>query len=98
MDETKKTMNEQKPQPQVLIKHKEVQSVQAFAAMLEKMAQKLKQEGKFTFVQGTEQVEVAPGDPVKVDYKYTVKGDKHEFEIEIEWSPNRASAGKMSIE
>ncbi|MFC5559772.1 amphi-Trp domain-containing protein [Ureibacillus thermophilus] len=91
-------MQQEKPVPQVFIKHKEVQSIQEFAMMLEKMAQKLKQEGKFTFVQGTEQVEVAPNEQVKVDYKYEVKGEKHQFEIEIEWSPTLAAPSKMSIE
>ena len=66
--------------------------------MLRKSAQKLKQEGKFTFIQGTEQIEVAPSNQLKVDYTYTVKGDKHEFEIEFEWSPNSKVENKMTIE
>lgn len=90
--------NQEKPFTQVLIKHKEVQNLQDFATMLEKIAQKLKQEGKFTFIQGTEQIEVAPSNQLKVDYKYTVKGDKHEFEIEFEWSPNSKVENKMTIE
>ncbi|MED3660956.1 amphi-Trp domain-containing protein [Ureibacillus terrenus] len=97
-EQTAKASGEKRNREQVLIKHKEVQTVQEFAETLEKIAQKLKQEGKFTFVQGAEQVEVAPSDQVKVDVKYKVKGDKHEFEIEFEWSPALKKSGKMSIE
>lgn len=91
-------MEQVKPVTQVLIKHKEVQSVQEFATMLEKIAQKLKEEGKFTFVQGTEQVEVCPGAQVKADYEYTVKGDRHKFEIEFRWYPGTEIPTSMSIE
>ena len=59
-------MQPTKPVTEVLLKHKEQQSVQELAATLEKMAQKLRTEGQFTFVQGTEQVMVAPSNQVKV--------------------------------
>lgn len=91
-------MEQTKPQKQVLVKHKENQTVQEFAEMLEKIAQKLKQQGMFTFVQGTEQVEVTPSDQLKVDYEYIVKGDKHEFEIEFEWYEGKSGPKKMTIE
>lgn len=70
---------------QVIIKHKEQQDVQQFATLLEKIAQKLKEEGQFTFIQGTEQITVSPTNHLKVEYEYTVKGDKHSFEIEFDW-------------
>lgn len=91
-------MEQTKPVRQVLVKHKEHQTVQEFAAMLEKIAQRLKEQGTFTFVQGTEQVEVTPSDQLKVDYEYTVKGDKHEFEIEFEWYEGERATKKMTIE
>lgn len=87
-----------KPTTQVLLKHKEHQNVQEFAAMLEKIAQKLRDEGKFTFVQGTEQIEVIPTEQLKVNYEYTVKGDRHEFEIEFKWYTGERTANKMTIE
>lgn len=87
-----------KPTRQILIKHKEQQSIQDFAAMLEKIAQNLREKGKFTFVQGTEQIEVSPAELIKAEYEYVVNGDKHEFEIEFEWYEGARSAGKMRIE
>lgn len=91
-------MEPTKPAKQVLIKHKEHQNVQEFAAMLERIAQKLREEGKFTFVQGTEQIEVTPAEQIKAEYEYIVKGDKHEFEIEFEWYTGDPEPKTMSIE
>lgn len=87
-----------RPTTQVLLKHKEYQSTVEFANMLEKIAQKLKNEGKFTFVQGTEQIEVTPADQIKVEYKYTKKGDKYEFEIEFDWRTGDHAPKTMGIE
>lgn len=86
-----------KPATQVILKHKEHQDVQQFAAMLEKIAQKLKEEGQFTFIQGAEQITVSPTDHLKVEYEYTVKGDKHSFEIEFDWFTGEKARPKMGI-
>lgn len=91
-------MEQTKPNKQVIVKHKEHQTVQEFAAMLEQMAKKLKEEGTFHFVQGTEKVEVTPADQLKVEYEYTVKGDEHEFEIEFEWYEGGSEEKTMKIE
>lgn len=91
-------MELKRPTRKVLIKHKEHQNVQEFAAMLETIAQKLREEGKFTFVQGTEQIEVAPAEQLKAEYEYIVKGDKHEFEIEFEWYTGERTRKSMRIE
>lgn len=86
-----------KPPTQVILKHKEHQDVQQFATMLEKIAQKLKEEGQFTFIQGTEQIAISPSDQLKVEYKYTVKGDKHSFEIEFDWYTGEKKNQKIEI-
>jgi amphi-Trp domain-containing protein len=91
-------MEEKKAASQKLVKHKEKQSVIEFATILEKMAKKLKEEGKFTFVQGTEHIEVSPASKLKVEYEYEVKGDKHEFEIEFEWTTGEDDVKSMDIE
>lgn len=91
-------METSKPVKQVLIKHKERQNVQDFANMLETIAQKLKTEGKFTFVHGNEQIEVTPATEVEVEYEYIVKGNEHEFEIEFEWKPGEAVGQSAKIE
>jgi amphi-Trp domain-containing protein len=91
-------MEEKQATTQKLIDHKEKQSVIEFATMLEKMAKKLKEDGKFTFVQGTERIEVSPINQLKVEYEYEVKGDKHEFEMEIEWNAGENTVKTMNIE
>lgn len=91
-------MQPNKPVTEVLLKHKERQDVQEFAMMLEKIAQKLKEDGKFTFVQGTEQVVVSPDGQLKVDYEYTKKGDHHSFEIEFDWHEGAKTQGKIGIQ
>ncbi|WP_332649059.1 amphi-Trp domain-containing protein [Lysinibacillus sp. 54212] len=83
---------------QVLVKHKEQQTVYEFATTLEIIAQKLKENGQFTFVQGTEQVEISPSDQVKIEYEYTVKGDKHSFEIEFDWYTGEREPKRMGIQ
>lgn len=87
-----------KPTSEVLIKHKEHQNVYEFASTLEKIAHKLKEEGKFSFVQGTEQIEVAPSERLKAEYEYVVKGDKHEFEIEFAWYTGKRASTSVKIE
>lgn len=91
-------MKTNKPTREVLVKHKEHQHVHEFATMLEKIAKKLKEEGKFSFVQGSEQIEIAPSEQLKAEYEYVVKGDKHEFEIEFEWYTGERATQSMKIE
>ncbi|MFF5995960.1 amphi-Trp domain-containing protein [Lysinibacillus sp. KU-BSD001] len=90
-------MQANKPVTEVLLKHKEHQSIQELAETLEKIAQKLRTEGQFIFVQGTEQVVVAPSGQVKVEYEYTKKGEKHSFEIEFDWYEGIHPKQKLSM-
>lgn len=89
---------QQRPVKEVLIKHKEQQSVKELALLLEKIGQKLREEGQFTFIQGEEQILVQPGEQLKVEYEYTKKGDKHSFEIEFDWYTGESSRKPMGIE
>lgn len=86
-----------RPVTQVLINHKEHQSLHEFANMLEVIAKKLKEEKQFVFMQGEEQVEVSPSERVKVEYEYEVKGDKHSFEIEFDWYTGDSETKPMNI-
>lgn len=88
---------ENRPVTQVLINHKEQQSLHEFANMLEAIAKKLKEEQQFVFMQGEEQVEVSPSERVKVEYEYEVKGDKHSFEIEFDWYTGDSERKTMTI-
>lgn len=86
-----------KPTTEVIIDFKQKQDLQEFANVLETIAQKLKQEGKFTFMQGTEEVVVEPSSMLKAEYKYTKKRDKHSFEIEFEWYEGDKGQQTMQI-
>lgn len=86
-----------KPVTEVLIRHKEHQSLQEFANMLETIAKKLREDGQFIFMQDQEQVEVQPANQVKVEYQYTLKGDKHSFEIEFDWYTGDRAKKTMGI-
>ena len=91
-------MQVNKPVTEVLLKHKEYQQIEQFAMTLEKIAQKLREEGQFTFKQGEKQIEVIPSSDLKVSYEYTKKANKHSFEIEFDWTEGAAKYGKMDIE
>ena len=88
---------ENKPLTEVLINHKEQQSLSDFASTLETIAKKLREEGQFVFVQGEEQVEVQPSEQVKAEFKYTKKGDKHSFEMEMDWYLGEKETKTMGI-
>lgn len=78
-------MKEAKPITNVVLKHKEKQSLEEFAIVLETIAKKLKERGEFTFTQGEEAISIAPGKVVKAEFQYTTKSNKHSFEIEFDW-------------
>lgn len=86
-----------RPVTQVLIDHKEHQSLNEFATMLEVIAKKLREEQQFVFMQGEKEVVVSPSDRVKAEYKYGVKGDKHSFEIEFDWYTGESETKTMNI-
>lgn len=86
-----------KPTTQVIIDFKQKQDLQEFATVLETIAQKLKQEGQFTFMQGSEEVVVQPSQMIKVEFEYTKKGDKHSFEIEFDWFEGDQGPKSMAI-
>ncbi|MGX7196946.1 amphi-Trp domain-containing protein [Enterococcus olivae] len=87
-----------KPVTEVLIDHEEKQTLVTFATTLETIAKKLKDEGHFNFVQGTETIAVTPTEQIVAEYKYEKKGEKHSFEIELEWYEGQKAHKTMSIE
>lgn len=91
-------MRANKPVTEVILKHKEYQQVEQFALTLEKIAQKLREEGQFTFRKGEELIQVIPSDDLKVSYEYTKKAGKHSFEIEFDWVEGAPKYSKMDIE
>lgn len=79
-----------------MIDYEERQSLEQATALLETIVAKLKEQGKFTFKQGETEIEIQPSGQIQTEIKYEVKGDKHSFEIELEWIPGQADQ-KMEI-
>ncbi len=85
-----------KPAKKILVDSEQVQNLQEFTSMLETLTSRLKEQGSFTITQGTEAVQVQPADQVEVEIKYEIKGDKHSFELELEWYEGQ-KGGTVSI-
>lgn len=66
-------------------------------AFLIKIGEKMQNEGAFTLTQGNQVLEVHPKGPTRLELEYEIKGDKHEFEIEVEWYPNREGVGAVEV-
>lgn len=88
----------EKPLKEILIDYEEKQTLVAFATTLETIARKLKEDGQFTFTQGTERLTIVPNAELEAEFKYEKKGTKHSFEIEFEWDEQDVASGKMKIE
>lgn len=81
----------------ILFSTKEARSPQEIGAFLVKIGEKLQSEGLFSLTQGNKVLEVHPKGPTKLELEYEVKGEKHEFEIEIEWYPGREGEGPVEV-
>ncbi|MGO2083121.1 amphi-Trp domain-containing protein [Vagococcus sp.] len=88
---------EKKKTTEVMIDREEKQTVAELALFLETMAIKLKEAQSFSFIEGDKQTLISPSDPLKVEYKYEKKGDKHSFEIEFDWYEGNAKRPPFSI-
>lgn len=88
---------ENKKTTEVMIDREEKQTVAELALFLETMAIKLKEAQSFNFIEGDKQTLISPSDPLKVEYKYEKKGDKHSFEIEFDWYEGNAKRSPFSI-
>ena len=82
---------------EVIIDREEKQTVAELATLLETMAAKLKETQSFHFIEGDKQTTISPSDPLKVEYKYEKKGDKHSFEIEFDWYEGNSKKQPFSI-
>lgn len=78
-------INEMKNSKVVLVDHEEKMSLVQAAEFLETVAKKLREEGTFTLTQGEKTHEVTPASSVELEIKLEKQGDKHSFEVEIEW-------------
>ncbi len=74
---------------QVLFSSETLQSTEEIGRFLVQSGEKLQREGFFTLLQGEEELKVAPAGSTKLELKYKAKGEKQQFEIEIEWRPGQ---------
>lgn len=85
-----------KPPKQVHIDVEEYRSAEEIGRFLVDIGQKLAGEGAFTLTQGGQSYRIAPSGQVELEIQYKSRGDKHTFEVEIEWRPGRE--GGLQIE
>lgn len=73
----------------IIFSSEEMRSPEEIGRFLVNVGEKLQSEGSFTVVQGANDIQITPGGTTKLELKYKTKGEKHEFEIEIEWKPGQ---------
>ncbi len=83
--------SEQKPITNVIFKYEQRQSINEFATVLEIIAHKLKEGQAFEIIQNDRSYEIHPSSMITAEMKYTTKGQKHSFEIELEWNEGETS-------
>ncbi|MGM9926794.1 MAG: amphi-Trp domain-containing protein [Bacillus sp. (in: firmicutes)] len=90
-------MKQHRTESNVLVDYEEKQTVGELAELLESIAQKLKNQGTFAFVQNDNETIVQPNERVKTEVKYTQKGAKHSIEIEFDWIEGAKAPSKIEI-
>ena len=75
----------------------EPRSVEEIGRFLVDVGERLLTQGGFTVVQGGQEFFVEPGGATKLELQYKSKGDKQQFEIEIEWKPGQDGNGDVEI-
>lgn len=79
----------ERPRTIVHFESEERRSVKEIANFLKLIAEKLETQGSFQIEQASEHFDIRPSGNTKLELKYESKGDRHKFEIEIEWSPQQ---------
>ncbi len=87
---------------EVIFSSEEPRSIEEIGDFLIQIGNKLKSQGSFNLSQGDRHIEVRPDGATKLELKYEIEdGNKHEFEVEIEWKPGAGGpggpGGKVSI-
>jgi len=93
--ELKQGEGKDKPAKQVHINSEQALSKEEIGKYLVEVGEKLINEGSFTIKQGQQSYEIAPAGQIELEIQYKTKGEKKEFEIEIQWKPGKE--GKFEI-
>jgi len=72
---------------QEIFSSEEPRSVEEIGKFLINIGEKLVNDGSFSLRRGEEDLVITPTGIVILELEYKTKGEKHEFEIEIEWKP-----------
>lgn len=75
----------------------EPRSVEEIGRFLVSVGEKMLAQGGFTVVQGGQEFYIEPAGATKLELQYKTKGEKQQFEIEIEWKPSAGGAGEVEI-
>lgn len=78
---------------QTVLNIEELRSVAEIGDFFISLGQKLKDQGFFTLTQADRKADVRLVGTPRLELKYKIKkGNKHKFEIEIEWKPGLGGA------
>lgn len=80
-----------------LFSSKENKTTQEIGDFLMSLGEKLKTQSSFTIKQGERVFKVKPQGRTRLELDYTRKGEKYEFEIEIEWRPDKDIKEEVQI-
>lgn len=81
---------------QKLVDIEERRTPEEIGTFLMEIGRKLKEDGRFDLVHGEKSYDIAPTGEVELEVQYKTKGEKHKFELEIQWKPG--SQGGVKIE
>ncbi len=88
--------NKNKPEKQIHVDWEQPLSKEEIGRYLIDIGEKLINEGSFTVKQGENSYEIAPSGQVELEIQYKTRGEKHDFEIEIQWIPGKESKFEIS--
>jgi len=94
--ELKQEEGKEKPAKQMHINLEQTLSKEEIGNYLVEIGKKLINEGSFTIKQGQQSYEIAPAGQVKFEIQYKTKGEKQEFELEIQWKPGKEEEFEIS--
>ncbi len=75
----------------------EPRSLREIASFLVNLGEKLLDQGGFTIVQEGQEYYIEPTGATKLELQYKTKGEKQQFEIEIEWKPAGEGSGEVEL-
>ncbi len=76
-----------KPDKQIHVDLEQALSKDEIGRYLVDIGQRLIDEGSFMIKQGQDSYEINPTGHIELELQYKTRGEKHTFEMEIQWKP-----------